>query len=141
MTHSQEKYSRRAGMAGAGPTSPAIGERDRTLVVQLSPALDEYLRREAARRSIAPDELACRLLMRGLHQQRLDDVTHDLCQSPGATTPTEEALLAARLEAGAMLGAISAWPGASGALNAPPSDAVTGAALEIIERMRGGKAG
>lgn len=141
MTHSQQRYGRGAGMASAGPTSPGIGERGRMLVVRMSPALDEYLRHEAARRSLAPDELACRLLMRGLHQQRLDDVTDDLCQSSDATAPTEEALLAARLEAGAMLGAISAWPGASGAVNGPPPGAATGAARELLERLRGSSAG
>jgi len=77
------------------------------LTVRLSPALAEFLRREAGRRGISAPELARQLLMRGLHEQRLDDVIRDLCPDCGAAPPSSEAMLAARLEAGAVLGAFS----------------------------------
>ena len=56
----------------------------RPLAVRLPPALGEFLRREAGRRGISASELARQLLMRGLHEQRLDDVIRDLCPDCGA---------------------------------------------------------
>ena len=76
-------------------------------MVRLPPALAEFLRREAGRRGVTAPELARQLLMRGLHAQRLDDVIRDLCPDCGASPPSSEAMLAARLEAGAVLGAFS----------------------------------
>lgn len=80
------------------------------LMVRLPPALAEFLRREAGRRGVTAPELARQLLMRGLHAQRLDDVIRDLYPDCGAAPPSSEAMLAARLEAGAVLGAFSAPP-------------------------------
>jgi len=90
------------------------------LTVRLPPALAEFLRREAGRRGISPSALTRQLLMRGLHAQRLDDVIRDLCPDRGAAAPSSEAMLAARLEAGAVLGAFSTPPAAK---PGAPSDA------------------
>lgn len=109
------------------------------LTLRLGLALSEYLRRESARRGIGAAELAERLLMRGMHQQRLDDATNDLCSCGDAGTPTVEALLAARLEAGAMLGAFTGWSNLSERASSTPDDAANSAAREILERL--GRAG
>ena len=94
------------------------------LTVRLPPALAEFLRREAARHGISPPELARQLLMRGLHSQRLDDVIRDLCPDCDAPQPSSEAMIAAQLEAGAVLGALPASRAASrgSARRAAPAD-------------------
>ena len=106
------------------------------LTVRLDPALSEYLRRESARRGIDPVELAERLLMRGIHQQRLDDATSDICSCGDAGGPTIEALLAARLEAGAMLGAFAGWSTPSERGSQIPTESADSAARDILERLR-----
>lgn len=90
------------------------------LMVRLPPALAEFLRREAGRRGVTAPELARQLLMRGLHAQRLDDVIRDLYPDCGAAPPSSEAMLAARLEAGAVLGAFSTPQPPSRRRAAPP---------------------
>jgi hypothetical protein len=104
------------------------------LTLELAPALSEYLRTEAARRSLEPVELAHRLLMRGLHQQRLDDVINELCPGASGATPSIEVLLAARLEAGAMLGAFAVDPPTLPAC--PPPAASCNMTREFLERFR-----
>lgn len=108
------------------------------LTLRLAPALSEYLRREAASRALDPAEFAERLLMRGLHQQRLDDVTRDICPCADPGGPTIEALLAARLEAGAMLGAFGAWPGPAACGGPAPDEPAAAAARLLIDRLRHG---
>lgn len=115
----------------------ALPDADRCgepLTLKLAPALSEYLRKEATRRSLEPAELAQRLLMRGLHQQRLDDVINELCPGASGTVPSSEVLLAARLEAGAMLGAFAvdslALPGC------PPPPTSCNLTRELLERFR-----
>jgi len=105
------------------------------LMLRLSPALSEYLRRESARRGIGAAELAERLLMRGIHQQRLDDATSDLCPCGDANGPTFEALLAARLEAGAMLGAFACWSIPPERAMAASDESASSATREILERL------
>jgi hypothetical protein len=116
----------------------ALPDADRCgepLTLKLAPALSEYLRTEAARRSLEPAELAQRLLMRGLHQQRLDDVLSELCPGASASSPSSEALLAARLEAGAMLGVFAAdTPALS---TCPPPLTSCTMTREFLDRFRG----
>ena len=114
--------------------------RDEPLTVRLSAALGEFLRREAERRSIEPEELVRLLLMRGLHAQRLDDVIRDLCPDCGTTPPSSEAMLAARLEAGAVLGAFAAMPQAQpDASQAEVGKAMRAAIDRARDRRRAGR--
>ena len=107
-----------------------------SLTLRLGPALSEYLRRESAGRTIGPAELAERLLLRGIHQQRLDDATRDICPCADEGGPTVEALLAARLEAGAMLGAFAGWPAPSDCSSLVPNELAAAAARDMLERLR-----
>jgi len=103
------------------------------LTVRLPEALGEFLRREAERRAIEPTELVRLLVMRGLHAQRVDDVIRELCPDCGTNAPSSEAMIAARVEAGAVLGAFS------GPANMPPAaqdGEFRGAARKAIARAR-----
>lgn len=130
-----------------GKSKQNAGQRPQPLTLQLAPALSEYLRREAGSRGIDPAELARTLLMRGLHSERLGNVARDLSSQAGPTI-SDEGHAVARLEAGAMLGALSEWhdgasigAGKSVAAGRPPSDSAMGVMRAALERARSGRAG
>ena len=82
------------------------------LTLRVAPALSEYLRREAASQAVDPADLASRLLMRGLHAERLDEFADALAVPGGQPEVTDEARMAAGLEAAALLGSLWASRGA-----------------------------
>ncbi len=130
-----------------GKSKQNAGRCPQSLTLQLAPALSEYLRREAGSRGIDPAELARRLLMRGLHSERFGNVARDLNSQTGPTISDEGHALA-RLEAGALLGALSDWhdgapvgAGKSVAAGRLPRESAMSAMRAALERARSRRAG
>ena len=89
-----------------GKGRPGPGPAAEPLTLRLAPALSEYLRREAASAAVDPADLASRLLMRGLHAERLDEFADDLAWCGEQPELSEEGRLVAGLEAAALLGSL-----------------------------------
>ncbi len=107
------------------------GDFGAPLVVQLSPMVGDVLRQQAFLMATEPAELVERLLMRGLHQQRIDEVISELFPGDSRQAATEEASITANLEASALLVALS------GASSGPGQAASAGAqARDAVERAR-----
>jgi len=83
------------------------GDFGTPLVVQLSATLGDVLREHAMLLSADPVVFAQRLLMRSLHQHRMDEVIGELFPDDARQSATEEAGITATLEASALLVALS----------------------------------
>jgi hypothetical protein len=103
------------------------------LVVHLPATLGDVLREHAMLLAADPVALAQRLLMRGLHQHRIDEVIGELFPDDSRQAATDEAGITAMLEASALLVALSDAEPACG--HAASASAEARDALERARRL------